>query len=124
MIGPTYRMVGYTSKVTQERLLADLTVLIPDMVTRFAGVTPLLTTMELAVKQVCDTAGVPTISYPGYLGFGRELFKKQARQDFSGESLAQFAAVVMAKWAARGLTQAVLTSIRNDVFAIPAPAAP
>jgi len=117
-------MDAYAAKVTQPRLLADLTVLVPNMAQRFAAVTPALCTMELAVKQVCDTAGVPTILYPSYLNFGRELFKKQSRQEFSGESLAQIAAVMLAKWTARGCTQAVLQDIRNTVFGITAPSAP
>jgi len=77
----------------------------------------------LQVKQVCDSAGVPTIQYPFYLNFGRELWAL-SRKEVSGESLAIEAATLITKWTARGLTQAVLQSIRTDVFNVVAPSAP
>jgi len=79
--------------------------------------------MELQAKQVCDAAGVPTIQYPFYLCFGREMWAL-SRKEISGESLAQEAATLIAKWVARGLTQAVLQAIRTDVFNVAAPVAP
>jgi len=42
----------------------------------------------------------------------------------SGESAAQAAAVLIAKWVARGLTQSVLQAIRTQVFNVGAPIAP
>ena len=47
-----------------------------------------------------------------------------ARLGVRREALAQEAAVLIAKWVARGLTQAVLQAIRTDVFNIAAPIAP
>ena len=41
-----------------------------------------------------------------------------------GALLAMEAAVLIAKWVARGLTQAVLQAIRTDVFNVAAPVAP
>lgn len=123
MIGSNYRIAAYNFKLSEARLLEDLTALMPNMTVNMTAVTPMITAMELAVKQVCDAAGVPTITLPFYLDFGREMFKK-GRQDISGETLALFAAVMIAKWVARGLTQSVLQSIRTDVFNIAAPVAP
>ena len=45
-------------------------------------------------------------------------------KDISGESAAKGAAVLIAKWKARGLTEAVLQAIRTDVFNVVAPIAP
>ena len=42
----------------------------------------------------------------------------------AGEALAVEAAVLTAKWKARGLTEAVLQGIRTDVFNVSAPIAP
>jgi hypothetical protein len=42
----------------------------------------------------------------------------------SGESLAQEAAVLVAKWTARGLTAPVLQAIRSEVFNVGAPITP
>jgi hypothetical protein len=79
--------------------------------------------MEQQVKQVCDGSGVATIQYPFYLCFGRELWSL-SRKDISGESLAKEAAVLITKWTARGLTQAVLQAVRTQVFNVAAPVAP
>jgi hypothetical protein len=87
------------------------------------AVLPLIAAMELQVKQVCDSFGVPTITYPFYLCFGREMWSL-LRKEMSGESMALEAATLIAKWVARGLTQSVLQAIRSDVFNVPAPVAP
>ena len=75
------------------------------------------------MKQVCDGAGVATIMYPYYLNFGREMWSL-VQKGISGESLAVEAAVLVAKWASRGLLQTVLETIRFDVFNVSAPAGP
>jgi hypothetical protein len=68
-------------------------------------------------------AVVATIQYPFYLNFGRELWAL-TRREVSGESLCKEAAVLIAKWKARGLTEAVLQAVRTDVFNVVAPVAP
>jgi len=95
----------------------------PTMLQHVTGVVPLLAAMELQVKQVCDGAGVATITYPFYLCFGRELWSL-ARREISGESLAIEAATFINKWKARGLTEALLQAIRTDVFNVAAPIGP
>jgi hypothetical protein len=120
MKGSTYRAISYNYKVDPITLLSDLTVLLPNMVANFAAVTPQITAMELQVKQVCDTAGVPTISLPFYLCFGREIFA-MIRRDISGETAAINVAMQIAKWVGRGLNSAILAGIRTDVFSISAP---
>ena len=67
--------------------------------------------------------GVSTIQYPFYLCFGREMWSL-SRKEISGESMAKEVAVLITKWTARGLTQAVLQAIRTDVFNVAAPVAP
>ena len=123
MKGAIYRAQKFDAKYTPANLTRDLTALLPGMTQRFAAATPMLVASETAVKQVCDGAGVPTIAYPYYLCFGRELFALQ-RKEISGESLAKEAAILIAKWKARGLTEAVLQGIRTDVYGISAPIAP
>jgi hypothetical protein len=76
--------------------------------------------METQVKQVLDTEGVPTIDYPFYLGYGRELWKLTQRE-ISGTSMQLEALVLLNKWVARGLTQSVLEAVRLQVFNISAP---
>jgi len=75
--------------------------------------------MELGVKQVLDSSGVQPKDVPDYLNFGRQLWK--ACRKFSGALLSNKAAIVLGRWAAEGLTQSVLETIRNEVFHIPIP---
>jgi len=76
--------------------------------------------LELAVKQVLNSQGVSVADVANYLNFGREVWKCDQTHD--GETLKQEAAVLLAKWVARGLGMSVLEAIRNDVFHIDAPA--
>ena len=122
-IDPTKRIANWDEKYNLERVTAVLTEKRPTMLQNMSSVVPLMTAMELQVKQVCDGAGVSIIQYPFYLCFGREMWKL-TRQDLSGESMAKEAAVLVAKWKARGLTEAVLQAIRTDVFNVVAPVAP
>ena len=122
-IDPTKRIDNWNGKYNLERVNAILTEKRPKMLQNMSSVVPLITAMELQVKQVCDGAGVATIQYPFYLCFGREMWSL-SRSDISGESLAKEAKVLIDKWKARGLTEAVLQGIRTDVFNVSAPIAP
>ena len=122
-IDPTKRIDNWNTKYNLERVNAILTEKRPKMLQNVSSAVPLIAAMELQVKQVCDGAGVPTIQYPFYLCFGREMWAL-TRKDISGESLALEGAVLIGKWVARGLTQSLLKSIRTDVFNVAAPVAP
>jgi len=123
MTDPTKRIARWNAKFNTERIKATLDDMRPAMLANVTAVFPMLTAMELQVKQTCDASGVPTIQYPFYLNFGREIWVL-IRKEVSGESLAQEAAVLVAKWTARGLTAPVLQAIRSEVFNVPAPIAP
>ena len=123
MIDPTKRIANWDAKFDTTRIKATLDQKRPSMLASVNAVTPMITAMELQVKQVCDGAGVATIQYPFYLCFGREMWAL-SRKDISGESLAKEAAILITKWTARGLTAAVLQGIRTDVFNVSAPIAP
>jgi len=123
MMDPTRRIAKWNAKFDTERIKATLDVMRPAMLANVTAVFPMITAMELQVKQVCDGAGVPTIQYPFYLNFGREIWAL-TRKEVSGESLALEAATLIAKWVARGLQQPVLQAVRTDVFNVAAPIAP
>ena len=122
-IDPTKRIANWNEKYNLERVNAVLTEKRPTMLQNMSAVVPMMTAMELQVKQVCDGAGVPTIQYPFYLNFGREIWAL-SRKEVSGESLAQESAILITKWTARGLQGPVLQAIRTDVFNVAAPIAP
>ncbi|MCX6842683.1 MAG: hypothetical protein NTX53_10420 [candidate division WOR-3 bacterium] len=123
MMDPTRRIAKWNAKFNTERIKATLDDMRPTMLQNVTAVFPLITAMELQVKQVCDGSGVSTIQYPFYLNFGREMWAL-SRKDISGESYAKEAAILITKWTARGLTQAVLQALRTDVFNVAAPVAP
>jgi hypothetical protein len=123
MMDPARRIAKWNAKFDTTRVKATLDEMRPAMLANVTAVFPMITAMELQVKQVCDGAGVPTIQYPFYLNFGRELWAL-TRKEVSGESLALEAATLIAKWVARGLTEALLQAIRTDVFNVAAPIAP
>ncbi len=122
-IDPVKRIANWDEKFNLERVHAILTEKRPKMLQHMESVQVSLASMEQQVKQTCDASGVSVIQYPFYLCFGREMWA-MIRREMSGESAAQAAAVLIAKWVARGLTQAVLQAIRTDVFNVPAPIAP
>jgi hypothetical protein len=120
MPDPGKRIQNWDTKFDTARIKAIIDQKRPKMLEHVDAVYTSLAIMETQVKQTCDAAGVSTIQYPFYLCFGREMWSK-CRKEMSGESLAQAAAVLIAKLVARGLTQAVLQAIRTDVFNVSAP---
>jgi hypothetical protein len=122
-IDPVKRIAEWNAKYNTERIKAMLDDMRPNMLANVTAVFPLIASMEQQVKQVLDSSGVDTTDYPGYLAFGRQVWAL-TRKDVSGESLALAVAIQIAKWVARGYTQAVLQAIRSEVFNVGAPIAP
>jgi hypothetical protein len=122
-IDPADRIANYTRKITPSRTAGIITKRVVEMKENFGFTANDIVAMETQVRQVCNGAGVPTIQYPFYLCFGRELWALQ-RRGIAGESLAVEAAVLITKWTAQGLAEAVLQAIRTDVFDVAAPIAP
>jgi hypothetical protein len=76
----------------------------------------LLVEMETRVRQVLNAADVPTILYPSYLNFGREVFARRLR--FAGPSLLREIEILLEKWVRRTLDRQVLERIREEVFTL------
>ena len=123
MADPAKRVAKYTAKVTPERSSDTVAARLGTMTPNFTGVANDIVQSEQQVRTVLNVSGVPTIQYPYYLSFGRELWAR-VRRGMAGESLAMEAAILIAKWVGQGLTQAVLQAIRTDVFNVAAPIAP
>jgi hypothetical protein len=79
-----------------------------------------LASLEEKAKTVIGTFGVPTYTFPAYLNFVREAWKKSKR--FSGESLNKEVMIIEDKWVARELKREVLDELRRSTLAIPDPA--
>lgn len=123
MIDPTKRIDKWDAKFDTTAVKATLDKIRPKMLQNMSAVTPMITAMEISVKQVCDTAGATVIQLPFYLCFGREMWA-MTRKEISGEAAAVEAATLIAKWVSRGLEQPVLEVIRTGVFNVSAPVAP
>lgn len=119
-IDPNKRIANFTRKTTPSRTAGIVTARAPEMKTNFGVTAAEEVSIEAQVRQVCNGAGVPTIQYPFYLCFGREMWALQ-RRGVAGESMAIEAAVLIAKWVAQGMTEGVLQAIRTDVFDVAAP---
>ena len=122
-IDPTKRLNNWDEKYNLERVTAVLTEKRPTMLANMTAVVPMMTAMEIQVKQVCDGLGATVIQIPFYLCFGREIWKL-TRKDISGEAAAVEAATLISKWVSRGLIQSTLEKIRTDVFNISDPVTP
>ena len=123
-IDPSKRTANWDAGYDTTAIKAKIDKKRPDMLPRMGAQTAAIVSMEGQVKQTCDASGVSVITYPFYLDFGRELWHMTHEREMSGESAAKEAAVLTAKWVARGLSQPVLQAIRSEVFNIPAPIAP
>jgi hypothetical protein len=123
MIDPAKRIAKWDAKFDTARIKSTLDAMRPSMLQSVTSVTPMITAMELQVKQVCDGAGATVIQIPFYLCFGREMWAL-SRKELSGEAMAKEAATLIAKWKSRGLVEAVLQGIRTDVFNVSAPIGP
>ncbi|MGQ9708366.1 MAG: hypothetical protein ACUVUR_05770 [bacterium] len=82
----------------------------------------LLIEMETKVKQVLDGANVPSITYPFYLDFGREVYARKRR--LSGASLFREVGVLLEKWVLRDLKREVLERVRDEALSVAPPSAP
>ena len=123
MIDPTKRIEKWDAKFDTTAIKATLDKIRPKMLANVGSVTPLITAMELQVKQVCDLQGATVIQLPFYLCFGREMWA-MTRKEISGEAAAVEAATLISKWVSRGLLQPVLEVIRTGVFNVAAPSSP
>jgi len=122
-IDPTRRIDKWNSKVTAARTADVVGTRLPTMKANAAGEFVTIIAMETRVRAVLNGAGQPTIQYPFYLAFGREIWALQ-RRGIQGEALAVEAALLISKWVAQGLTSSVLQDIRTNVFSVSAPVAP
>ncbi len=72
MIDPTKRIAKWNVEYNTERIKATLDEMRPTMPQSVTAVTPLITAMELQVKQVCDGAGGPNGPPAAVDGAGRQ----------------------------------------------------
>jgi len=87
------------------------------MKTGFEAAINELVPIEQQVQALLNAATVPTIHYPFYYAFAREIWTMD-NAGISGDSLAAQAQSLHDKWEARGLATARLVEIADTVFNI------
>ena len=81
-----------------------------------AAINQLVPKMQ-AIQGILNSLNAPTIQYPFYLNFGRELWTLIAR-GIDGDTLEAQAQMLHDKYEAYGLTSANLIQIANSVFTL------
>ena len=114
------RIAAYNAKTAPATVGLIVAAVLPDARTNFAdpGGMAAMVAKEQEIQGLLNahTPAIPTIDYPFYLAFGRELWAA-TRAGISGPALTSAAQGIRDKWNYRGfLTAAVLDSIALTVF--------
>ncbi len=120
---PIRARAQYDAKLIPENVEARLTAHKAAMVATETVIFTELCTIEDLVKGILSGEAVNSIFYPWYHAFARQVWKLQRRFG-GGTALINEVALAVYVWKTRGLTEAVLDKIRDEVFNIPAPGAP
>jgi hypothetical protein len=113
------RIETWQVKTEPDAVRERLVQLRESMTRRYIEETERLVEMETRVKQVLDSAGIPSINYPFYLDFAREVYARKRR--LAGDSLRREVAVLLYKWSLRELKPEILERVRDEVFSVSAP---
>ncbi len=110
------RIKTWEAKFNTQRVKETLDDLRGQMLIRVHGAFAALCSMEEQVRQVLNSAAVPTILYVAYLDYARQLYKLSMQKNISGDSFAREAQVLLEKWQGRSLDPEILAKILHDVF--------
>ncbi len=113
------RVERWRVKTDPEEVCKRLKLLRASMDRRQEAQQLLLVEIEARAKQVLNSANLPTLLYPFYLNFAREVYSRRLR--FSGPSLIREVNVLLEKWVARSLEREILERIREEALSIPEP---
>ena len=69
------RIASYLAKTVPATLGLKIAAMLGGMQSGFSSAVGPLVAMEVAIQGLCNSAAVPTIQYPFYLNFGREIWK-------------------------------------------------
>lgn len=105
----------YNQKVPAATVGLKIAAVLPDMKTGFSAAINALVPIEQQVQGLLNAGNVPTITYPFYYAFAREMFGLVQR-GVNGATLETMAQALHDKWVARGLTTARVIEIADTVF--------
>lgn len=111
----------YVAKTTPTTVGLKVASVLGDMKSGFSAAISDLYPIETKIQGILNSAGtVPTLRYPFYLNFGRELWKRDWA-GIDGPALVAMAVVLTAKYVDYGLVEAHLIKIALDCFGITVP---
>jgi hypothetical protein len=116
------RIAAYDAKTVPATVGLIVAAVLPDMRTNFSDPNgmPDLVSKEIAIQGVLNghSPAIPTIDYPFYMSFGRELWAAQ-RAGIAGPALTAAAQGIRDKWNYKGfLNAAMLDEIALTVFTL------
>ena len=111
------RIGAYDAKTAAPTVGLKIAAQLSGMKTNFdAAITSMVPIMQ-QIQGILNAAAIPTIRYPFYLAFGRELWKLESK-GINGDTLTLMAQSLHDKWEANGLATATLVTIADTVFTI------
>jgi len=122
MTSSTKRSTSYNEKVVPGTISLKLAARLPEMPTRYSTAVTSIAAMEQQVQGILNgiDPALPTIRYPFYLNFGREVWKKR-NQGFADGALVKAATDLSDKYVAYGCVLTTIQQIALDVFNITIP---
>jgi hypothetical protein len=116
-----HRIAAYIAKTVPTTVGLKVAAMLTGMKSGFAAAINELVPIEQSIQGICnDDDKVPTIRYPYYLNFGRELWARK-NAGIDGPGLVGFAIPLAAKYVSLGYDTVVITKIALDVFGIVIP---
>jgi hypothetical protein len=117
MLTDAQRIASYLAKTVPATMSLKVASVLGGMKTGFSSATQSLATMEATVQGHLNDADVPTIDYPFYYNFAREIWAK-LRLGIDGPTIASVAQSLHDKYESYGLDSANLVMIADAVFNI------
>lgn len=115
------RIAAYIAKTVPTTVGLKVASMLSGMKAGFGTATSGLVAMEMAVQAFCNGEGdIPTIQYPFYMNFGRELWSLDFR-GIDGPGLLFQAKARLVKYTSYGLDAAALKALALAVFSIVLP---
>jgi len=114
------RIDNYNTGIIPVRVGEDFATKKPDMLVQETAIFQEEQDIEAHVRGILSGETASTIQYPFYQAFAREVWKCHRHYGGGGVVVDEVALLVY-KWKTRGLTEATLNKIRDEVFGIPAP---
>ena len=109
------RQDQYNAKTAAATVGLKIAAVLPDMKTGFSAAINELVPIEQQVQGLLNAGNVPSVYYPFYMSFGREMWALTNR-GINGAALTALAQALHDKYVSRGLATARLVEIADTVF--------